>query len=44
MQVEFKDENTGKELLQWPEFHNGVSSTLKIAYSFKNKQSQNVLM
>jgi hypothetical protein len=33
MQVEFKDD-ASKEILQWPEFHNGVSAALKIALSF----------
>lgn len=39
MQVEFKDEQS-KDILQWPEFHNGVSSTMRIALSFnKNRRS-----
>ena len=33
MQVEFKDD-TSKDILQWPEFHNGVSAAMKIALSF----------
>ncbi|CDW78298.1 UNKNOWN [Stylonychia lemnae] len=35
MQVEFKDDAQSKEMLQWPEFHNGVASALRIAQSFR---------
>lgn len=34
MSVEFKDDSS-KEMIQWPEFHNGVSAALKIAQSLK---------
>lgn len=37
MQVEFKDD-ASKEILQWPEFHNGVASALKIALSFSKNR------
>ena len=30
MQVEFKDEPS-KDVLQWPDFHNGVAAALRIA-------------
>lgn len=33
MQVEFKDD-ASKDILQWPEFHNGVAAAMKIALSF----------
>jgi hypothetical protein len=38
MQVEFKDEQS-KDIMQWPEFHNGVASTMKIALTFNKNRS-----
>jgi hypothetical protein len=40
MSVEFKDDSS-KEILQWPEFHNGVASALRIAQSLKNRKDKN---
>jgi hypothetical protein len=37
MSVEFKDD-TSKDMLQWPEFHNGVAATLKIASCLRSKR------
>jgi hypothetical protein len=42
IQVEFKDD-TSKDILQWPEFHNGVASAMKIALTFnKNRNSTDI--
>jgi hypothetical protein len=38
MQVEFKDE-ASKDIMQWPEFHNGVSATMKIALTFSKNRN-----
>ena len=35
MNMEIKDEAAQKEMLQWPEFHNGVASALRIGLSFR---------
>jgi hypothetical protein len=37
-QVEFKDEQS-KDMLQWPEFHNGVAAAMKIALSFNKNRN-----
>lgn len=31
MQVEIKDDAASKEMMYWPDFHNGVASALRIA-------------
>jgi hypothetical protein len=42
MQVEFKDDSS-KDIMQWPEFHNGVASAMKIALTFnKNRNSTDI--
>jgi len=41
LQVEFKDD-ASKDILQWPEFHNGVSSTMKIALSFNKSRGEDI--
>ena len=38
MQVEFKDDSS-KDVLQWPEFHNGVASAMKIALTFNKNRN-----
>jgi hypothetical protein len=41
MQVEFKEEQS-KDILQWPEFHNGVAAAMKIALTFNKSRSSDI--